>query len=160
MKKVLLIFVIAALLIATGCNKKPCAGCIALEALLKDSMERTDKEIDVNNTIQDELLKANTEIVACWKIIETTKTDPNTPPKWGQGDPPLDYQSTFGNDNNARLDFMQTQAIASQAEALAELRKEIKKVSDDVFKITTWTRPDDVNKETLELNEQPPAVSK
>ena len=99
-------------------------------------------------------------VVVCWIVFLSGCQEQQQAKKWGEGDPPAEYQVFFGNDNNARLDFMQTQAIASQAEALAELRKEIKKVSDDVFKITTWTRPDDVNKETLELNEQPPAVSK
>ena len=33
---------------------------------------------------------------------------------WGQGDPPADWQRMFGNDNIARLDFVQTNTINQQ----------------------------------------------
>ncbi len=33
---------------------------------------------------------------------------------WGQGDPPADWQDMFGNDNIARLDFVQTNTINKQ----------------------------------------------
>ncbi len=37
--------------------------------------------------------------------------------KWGQGDPPVEWQNMFGNDNIARLNFVQTQA-ANQHQAI------------------------------------------
>lgn len=33
------------------------------------------------------------------------------PRKWGKGEPPAEYQDLFGNSNNARLDFVQTDRI-------------------------------------------------
>ena len=42
-------------------------------------------------------------------------------PKWGQGDPPVEYQVTFGNNNLARLVFLQTERINKQNEVLVNL---------------------------------------
>lgn len=35
-------------------------------------------------------------------------------PTWGQNDPPAEWQGWFGNDNNARLNFVQMQALEKQ----------------------------------------------
>ncbi len=40
---------------------------------------------------------------------------------WGQGDPSAEYQGFFGNDNNARLNFIQSQAIDSLLKRVAKL---------------------------------------
>ncbi len=45
--------------------------------------------------------------------------------KWGQGDPPLEYQQRFGNSNLARLDFLQTQRINEQYEILVKMAERI-----------------------------------
>ena len=34
--------------------------------------------------------------------------------QWGNGDPPAEWQDWFGNENTARLDFVQTQALDRQ----------------------------------------------
>ena len=44
---------------------------------------------------------------------------------WGQGELPTDWQETFGADNGARLDFVQTQKINTQAQAVQELLKRV-----------------------------------
>jgi hypothetical protein len=36
-------------------------------------------------------------------------------PVYGNGEPPAEYQDYFGNDNGARLDFVQNQAISELA---------------------------------------------
>jgi hypothetical protein len=41
--------------------------------------------------------------------------------KYGKGDPPDEYVSMFGNDNGARLDFMQNQDIAKLAQAMNKI---------------------------------------
>lgn len=53
--------------------------------------------------------------------------------KFGKGDPPDDYVAMFGNDNGARLNFIQNQdlakiaeAVNKQAIALAELNERVK----------------------------------
>ncbi len=44
---------------------------------------------------------------------------------WGQGELPTDWQETFGADNGARLDFVQTQKINTQVQAMQELLKRV-----------------------------------
>lgn len=51
---------------------------------------------------------------------------------WGQGDPPDNWQEFFGNNNVARLDYMQTQAINRQGQALAELVERVRKLEEPV----------------------------
>ena len=34
-----------------------------------------------------------------------------TPPEWGKGDLPKEYEESFGNSNGARLDYVQNQII-------------------------------------------------
>lgn len=114
-----------------------CADCIALKAILEDSIENTDIAIKAGKDLllkinlldgiiesgQDELLKANAEIVACWKIIEATKPDPNASPIWGQGNPPASWTETFGNDNIARVNFIQMQMLSNQAARIKRLEE-------------------------------------
>jgi hypothetical protein len=38
--------------------------------------------------------------------------------QWGQGETPISYQEFFGNDNNARLDYVQTQHIDRTTQAI------------------------------------------
>lgn len=44
-------------------------------------------------------------------------------PVYGKGDPPAEYQKYFGNDNGARLDFMQNKAINKLSNRIAVLEK-------------------------------------
>lgn len=60
--------------------------------------------------------------------------------KWGEGDPPAKFQNIFGNENNARLNFIQSQAISElatrvrtlEAENPAELAKRVQKLEVEV----------------------------
>ena len=110
-----------------------------LRAMLAD--EKTDNRAKMKlasstmRSLEDQLLKANTEIVTCWKIIEESNLDPNEPVKYGQGDPPAAYIDQFGNDNGARLNFVQNQdmakivdAVNKQTIALAELDKRVTEI--------------------------------
>lgn len=59
---------------------------------------------------------------------------------WGQGDLPSDWQDFFGEGNIARLDFVQTQAINKQGQAIAVLAERVRKLEAD---------PNDVKKKGL-----------
>ncbi len=49
---------------------------------------------------------------------------------WGKGNPPAEWQEHFGNDNKARLDYIQTNRINSQGQAMAELTERVRKLED------------------------------
>ena len=44
---------------------------------------------------------------------------------WGNGDLPADYVQTFGNDNTARLNFVQNQVINNHEKAITELLERV-----------------------------------
>jgi outer membrane murein-binding lipoprotein Lpp len=50
---------------------------------------------------------------------------------WGQGDLPADWQGFFGEDNVARLDYVQTQTINKMGQAIAELAVRVRKLEAD-----------------------------
>lgn len=51
-------------------------------------------------------------------------------PAWGEGDPPIEWQGHFGNDNISRLNFIQTDRLNKQGQAMAELSKRVRKLED------------------------------
>ena len=51
-------------------------------------------------------------------LILSGCSQPQEQQTWGKGDPPDEWQSYFGNGNNARLDYMQQRAIAEIAKEL------------------------------------------
>ncbi len=95
----------------------------SVQRLLTESISTNSLLLVQRTTLQDELLKANTEIVTCWKIIEDAKPDPNAPPVWGNGDPPATWTETFGNDNGARMDFVQMRMLSEQAARIKRLEE-------------------------------------
>lgn len=130
-----------------GCEKAEpviCQQCIALEGALKDSMSQTDRVIVVAEsygTTVDKLkitikdmkfdnaaaikLANRTVRSAEQRLKEALTPDPNEPPLYGQGDPPAEYQAMFGNDNGARLDYVQNQVINRQGQAIAVLAERV-----------------------------------
>ena len=50
---------------------------------------------------------------------------------WGQGVLPSDWQGFFGEDNVARLDYVQTQTINRQGQIIAELAARVSKLEAD-----------------------------
>jgi hypothetical protein len=42
-------------------------------------------------------------------------------PVYGQGNPPAEYQEVFGNENGARLDFVQNRAISELSARIGRL---------------------------------------
>ncbi len=44
-------------------------------------------------------------------------------PTYGTGDPPVEFQEYFGNDNGARLDFVQNKAISELVERIQRLER-------------------------------------
>lgn len=52
-------------------------------------------------------------------------------PRWGQGDLPTEWQGFFGEDNVARLDFVQTQTINRMGQAISELAERVRKLEAD-----------------------------
>ena len=93
----------------------------SVQRLLEESISTNSSLLDMRAKLQDELLKANIEIAACWKIIGDTKPDPNSPPVWGEGDLPPAWLDTFGNGNDSRMNFVQSQAITELAKRLRVL---------------------------------------
>ena len=49
-------------------------------------------------------------------------------PIWGTGETNTEWQDYFGNDNIARLDFVQTRAINEQGQAIAVLAERVRKL--------------------------------
>ena len=58
-------------------------------------------------------------VMICVLLVGCTETQQS--PQYGTGDPPADYQEYFGNDNGARLDFMQNKAIGELAARIERL---------------------------------------
>ncbi len=53
-----------------------------------------------------------------WTALDDTPPDPNAPPIWGKGELPADHQDFFGNDNTARLDYVQNKVLDKHAAIL------------------------------------------
>lgn len=51
--------------------------------------------------------------------------EPNEPPQWGKGDLPDEFKSVFGNNNSARLDYVQNQVLDRHSKIIAELAKHV-----------------------------------
>lgn len=60
---------------------------------------------------------------------ENVAAEPNQP-IWGQGETPAEWQSWFGNDNMARLNYAQTDRINAQGQALAEVVERVRKLEE------------------------------
>ncbi len=45
---------------------------------------------------------------------------------WGQGELPTGWQSFFGSDNTARLNFVQTNTINKQGQSITELAERVR----------------------------------
>ncbi len=52
-------------------------------------------------------------------------TETQKRPVWGKGDLPADYQTTFGNTNPSRLNYVQQQQIDKHAKVIAELARRV-----------------------------------
>ena len=50
---------------------------------------------------------------------------------WGIGELPAEWQEFFGNDNTARLDLAQTEAINNQGKLVTELVERVSKLEDE-----------------------------
>lgn len=84
-----------------------CQNCVALKEVI---------EISANNV--DAALKA-VEESSVW--LDSLVEEPNEPPVYGNGNPPAEYQEYFGNDNGARLDFVQNEAISQLSARIGRL---------------------------------------
>ncbi len=60
-------------------------------------------------TILNEMLVILLMLVIVSAMVGCSETAQRT--VYGKGDPPAEYQTLFGNDNGARLDYVQNQAI-------------------------------------------------
>ena len=63
-----------------------------------------------------------------WGVLEEPEsaiTDPNEPPVWGKGDLPAEYTANFGDDNGARLDYVQNQVLDKHNKVIAEIAKRV-----------------------------------
>ncbi len=50
---------------------------------------------------------------------------------WGKGDLPSEWQGFFGDDNVARLDYVQTQTINNMGQAISVLAERLRKLDAD-----------------------------
>jgi len=66
-------------------------------------------------------------VCGCQEQIQTVGEQPKV---WGKGDPPADWQGYFGNDNMARLNYMQNQTIYRIGQAAAELAGRVRKLEE------------------------------
>lgn len=68
-----------------------------------------------------------TQVLAgCQEVRRAPQTE-----VWGQGDLPADWQGYFGEDNVARLDYVQTQTINRMGQALSQLAERVRKLEAD-----------------------------
>ena len=84
---------------------------------------------------------------------------------WGQGDPPADYQSMFGNDNAARLDYVHTgyinelilkvQRLTEQIASLEKLNSKQHRTMGETD-IRAFKRLDRLDGQVKELYGEPP----
>ena len=58
-------------------------------------------------------------------------SEPNTPIVWGQGNPPDNWQFFFGNENIARLNFVQTQMLNKQEKDMVLLIERVRVLEND-----------------------------
>lgn len=50
---------------------------------------------------------------------------------WGKGDTTAEWKEYFGNDNTARLDYVQTNSINNLGQAVAELQVKIEELESE-----------------------------
>ncbi len=55
-------------------------------------------------------------------------------PVWGNGDPPATWTETFGNDNGARMDFVQMRMLSEQAARIKRLEEFCRIPEEDAAK--------------------------
>lgn len=87
--------------------------------------------------MKDKFMTFGFIVIICVGVVALTITlHPMIFPKendckvWGQGKLSDEWQGFFGNDNTARLDFVQTQTINRQGQRIAELALRISKLED------------------------------
>jgi len=87
-------------------------------------------------------------------------TETQKQPVYGKGDPPAPYQKYFGNENGARLDWVQNQAIDQHNKVIAELAKRVIALESDPNELsvlpteTDWVgSPGVVNPDPYFINE-------
>ena len=66
---------------------------------------------------------------------EAQKQESQQPAVWGQGELPGDWQGFFGNGNNARLNFVQSQVINNNMKAITEMNGRIAKLEETTTRI-------------------------
>ena len=71
------------------------------------------------------LLLLTIGIIIILSIMQAISIRKAKPPVWGKGDLPDAFQKNFGNDNGARLDFVQNQVLDKHAKVIAEIAKRV-----------------------------------
>jgi hypothetical protein len=67
----------------------------------------------------------NVAIIAGSIAVIVFLSSPDEPPVWGKGDLTPEYQKFFGDNNGARLDFVQDQVMDKHGKILLELSKRV-----------------------------------
>lgn len=62
-------------------------------------------------------------IVCIFMALTTGCEESQQRPTWGNGNPPAAWQETFGNDNGARIDFVQMRMLSEQAARIKVLEE-------------------------------------
>ena len=76
-------------------------------------------------------LPSGTESVTVRELLDYGKEIANRA-VWGKGDPPANWQKYFGNDNMARLNYIQTQTANKQGQTIAELVERVRKLEEPI----------------------------
>ncbi len=64
-------------------------------------------------------------VCLCMALVSGCVEERQVPKVWGKGDLPAEFLEHFGTDNNARLNFVQTQAINKHGEIIREIAKRL-----------------------------------
>ncbi len=62
-------------------------------------------------------------LIVCLFMALTGCKESQQRPTWGNGNPPATWQQTFGNDNGARMDFVQMRMLSEQAARINRLEQ-------------------------------------
>lgn len=73
-----------------------------------------------------------TLMLICVSLVLGCQENQQERPVWGQGDPPDTWQEQFGNENMARLNFVQTDRINKLGQAMAESSIKIMELTERV----------------------------
>jgi len=126
MKETMVFVMMVTALLLGGCSEKEpevCVSCSAFEMAIEMSLETNEKLFTQIKDLKATLASATDEIIRMQVSQKVAISEPNTIPRYGDGDPPPEYMAMFGNGNNARLNFLQELRLNELSQRIAKLEK-------------------------------------